>query len=126
MFIIYDKYHLYVRSILVILIFFIVKVFAQQINIPRIEMIPNHPSPYQMRDWKKTALGYDSLVFDLNAEGDYLPLIWTGEAGINYPENPNFGLHSYVGTDDPAQGEAINVIPAVVGASLLGIDKSEQ
>jgi hypothetical protein len=126
MFINYDKYHLYVRSILFILIFFIVKVFAQQINIPRIEMIPNHPSPYQMRDWKKTALGYDSLVFDLNAEGDYLPLIWTGEAGINYPENPNFGLHSYVGTDDPAQGEAINVIPAVVGASLLGIDKSEQ
>ncbi|MHA1888216.1 MAG: hypothetical protein ACTSX0_09330, partial [Promethearchaeota archaeon] len=61
-------------------------------------MMPNQPTPYEMRNWKQVALGYDSLVFDLNLTGQYLPLVWTGGSGVNYPEHNRFGLHSVVGT----------------------------
>ncbi|MGE5679398.1 MAG: LamG-like jellyroll fold domain-containing protein, partial [Bacillota bacterium] len=99
---------------------------AQQIKINRIEMMPNMPSPYQMRDWKEVAKGYDSLVFNLNLTGEYLPLIFIEENTVNYPEHKSFGLHTVVGTPNIRTGEAINVLPAVIGASLVGIDKSNQ
>jgi len=47
---------------------------AQQITIPRIEQMPNFPQPYEMRDWHQLAIQYDSLVFKLDAVGQYLPL----------------------------------------------------
>ncbi len=99
---------------------------AQQININRVELMPNMPSPYGMRDWKQAAIGYDSLVFDFNLAGQYLPLIWLNTNTINYPEHNSFGLNTVVGTTAPSSSEAINLIPAVVGASLSGIDKSSQ
>ena len=99
---------------------------AQQININRIEQMPNNPSPYEMRDWKKVAAGYDSLVFDLNHIGQYLPLSWINYNSINYPEHNSFGLHTVVGTTSPLSAEGINLIPAVVGATLSDIDKSNQ
>ncbi|MCU7497087.1 MAG: T9SS type A sorting domain-containing protein [Ignavibacteria bacterium] len=100
--------------------------FSQQISIPRIDLMPNLPNPYVMRDWKKVASGYDSLVFNLNAKGDYLPLIFINNNTVNYPEHSSFGLHTVVGTPNLTNGEAINVLPAVIGASLVGIDKSSQ
>ncbi|MCJ7553008.1 MAG: T9SS type A sorting domain-containing protein, partial [Ignavibacteriaceae bacterium] len=99
---------------------------AQQININRVELMPNIPSPYVMRDWKNVAAGYDSLVFDLNRIGLYLPLSWINNSPINYPEHSSFGLHTVVGTTSPFSAEGINLIPAVIGASLSGIDKSNQ
>ena len=98
----------------------------EQISVPRIEAMPNHPSPYEMRNWKQATLGYDSLVFDFNAAGQYLPLIWQNTNTINYPEHESFGLATVVGTTSPFSAEAINVLPAVIGASLVGIDKSNQ
>ncbi|NIR65460.1 MAG: hypothetical protein GWN00_22285, partial [Aliifodinibius sp.] len=56
---------------------------------------------YEMRDWEQVALGYDSLVFDLNATGLHLPVIWINTNTINYPNHHSFGLHSYVGTSSP-------------------------
>lgn len=88
--------------------------------------MPNIPSPYDMPDWKKVTLGYDSLVFDLAITGDFLPLIFINNNTVNYPGHNSFGLHSYVGTDYPLNGETINVIPSVIGATLCGIDKSNQ
>ncbi len=105
---------------------FVVLLPAQQINIDRIELMPNFPQPYEMRDWKEVARGYDSLVFDLTASGDYLPLSWLNTNTVNYPENNSFGLHTVVGTPYPNNAEGINCIPALVGASLMGIDKSNQ
>lgn len=99
---------------------------AQQININRIEQMPNIPSPYEMRDWKQVTAGYDSLVFDLNRSGQYLPLIWLNNNTINYPEHNSFGLHTVVGTTSPFSSESINLLPATIGASLIGIDKSSQ
>lgn len=99
---------------------------AQQITIPRIEQMPNMPSPYLMRNWKQVALGYDSLVFDFGRTGQYLPLIWLNTSTINYPNHNSFGLHTVVGTTAPGSAEGINTLPAVVGATLAGIDKSNQ
>ncbi len=44
----------------------------------------------------------------------------------NYPGQTSFGLHTYVGDDRTEAGEAINVLPAVLGATLCGIDKRNQ
>jgi hypothetical protein len=99
---------------------------AQQIAVPRIDLMPDLPQPYHMRDWKQVARGYDSLVFDKYLTGPYLPLVFFRETNVNYPDHLSFGLHTAVGTSDPKSGEGINVIPAVVGASLVGINKSDQ
>jgi hypothetical protein len=99
---------------------------AQQIAIPRIDMMPDLPQPYLMRNWKQVAQGYDSLVFDKNLTGLYLPVVFFRESNENYPNHSSFGLHTAIGTSDPNSGEAINVIPAVISASLVGIDKSDQ
>jgi hypothetical protein len=100
-------------------------VYSQQIVINRIEQMPNLPSPYEMRDWENVTIGYDSFVFDFNLTGQYLPLIWWRTNTINYP-HISFGLHTVVGTTAPFSAEAINVLPAVISASLSGIDKSNQ
>ena len=110
----------------IISICFFTENYSQQININRIEQMSNIPSPYEMRNWKNVASGYDSLVFDLNKTGQYLPLIWLNNNTVNYPEHNSFGLHTVVGTTSPSSSESINLLPAVNGASLIGIDKSNQ
>src|SRR6478735_3844576 len=74
---------------------------AGQINIQRIEMMPNEPAPYFMRDWKAVAQGYDSLAYDINKSGQYLPLVFIRSKGTNYPDRGSFGLDTYVGTFSP-------------------------
>jgi hypothetical protein len=103
----------------------VAEISAQQIPISRIGLMPNTPSPYLMRDWKEVAWGYDSLVFNTALSGQYLPLSKTYTAQVNYPGQTSFGLQSYVG-GSLGHGEGINCIPAVVGATLAGIDKSNQ
>lgn len=88
--------------------------------------MPNAPSPYLMRDWKQVARGYDSIAFDLSRTGTHLPLSRIVTSTVNYPNHNSFGLHSYVGTNSPNAREAINCLPAVIGATLAGIDKSSQ
>ena len=104
--------------------------YAQQgqLSISRIDKMPDTPSPLQIRDWKTVAHNYDSFVFDLNKTGTWLPLSRLGTQGqYNYPDNTPLFLDSYVGANDHSnQAEAINIMPAVVGASLSGIDKSNQ
>jgi len=97
-----------------------------QVNIQRIELMPNEPSPYFMRDWKAVAQGYDSLVYDISRSGQYLPLVFIRSKGTNYPDRGSFGIDSYVGTFSSDNGEAINVLPSLVSASLVGIDKRNQ
>ena len=99
---------------------------AQQVPIPRIDLMPNMPSPYLMRDWNRVARSYDSLAFNLNLTGTYLPLVSLSSNTVNYPAHGSFLLHTVVGTSDPGSAEAINALPAIVGATLSGIDKSVQ
>lgn len=97
-----------------------------QVSLPRVEQMPNQPAPYNVRNWKQVALQYDSFVYDLQKTGQYLPLSTLGPGGLNYPQNPTFRLHTYIGTNSPLGNEAINVLPSLVAASLVGADKSDQ
>jgi len=99
---------------------------SEQVDIPRVEQMPNMPQPYLMRDWQQAAIDYDDFVYDFDQTGQYLPLIWWNDNPVNYPEHNSFGLHTVVGTNVPGSSEGINLLASVVGASLCGIDKSNQ
>jgi hypothetical protein len=99
---------------------------AQQISISRIDSMPNLPSPYLMRDWKEVAVNYDRFIFDNSLTGTYLPItsISTSD-GTNYSDVKTIRMDTYVGQSDHGNvAEAINILPAVVGASLVGVDKT--
>ena len=113
--------------------------FCGQVSIPRVELMPNEPSPYVMRDWKQVALDYDEYVFSFTKTSsspeswwqDY-PIIWwdTVTPNYNFPWD-GFGMPSYIGMPSmngsaPHGHEAINCIGAVIGGTLCGIDKSSQ
>lgn len=120
------------KKILLNLLFFILSFlsFAQtgQLSIDRITQMPDLPFPLEIRGWKVVATQYDAFVFDTTKTGQYLPLSAFGTTGqFNYPDNTPLFMDTYVGTIQHLnQAEAINIIPAVVGASLVGIDKSNQ
>ena len=113
----HDKAFFWKCSFLTLLMLMMPKAFSQQIALPRIDQMPSIPSPYLMRDWKSVARGYDSLVFNLQLAGQYLPVVWINTNTVNYPGQNSFGLHTVVGTTAPLSAEAINCLPAVIGAS---------
>jgi hypothetical protein len=98
----------------------------KQIAISRVGQMPNAPAPYIMRDWKEVAKEYDALVFNLTATGTHLPLVSLKASGRNYPDLQPIQMDTYVGTGSATQAEAINIIPAIIGGSIIGIDKSNQ
>ncbi len=118
-----------------ILTFTATSAMCGQINISRIDLMPNEPSPYLMRDWKQVARDYDAYVFDFtrgrpNADSWWqtYPLTWWDTTKYNYPFD-TFGMPSYIGTSAQTGGmahESINVMGAVLGGSLVGIYKSHQ
>jgi len=117
------KYGMFLLSCLVSLT---VSQAQQQISIPRIDRMPDLPQPYQMRDWQQVAVKYDSLVF-ARTSGEHMPFLSVGSAGVNYPELQPIFMDSYVGSSSHGtQREAINIIPAVIGATLVGADKTTQ
>ncbi|MCC6461761.1 MAG: hypothetical protein IT260_14900 [Saprospiraceae bacterium] len=94
--------------------------------------MPRHPKPYVLKDWKQTALGFDRYVYDFKQKGPLLPLIWEDRAGRNFKE-PTFGIYTAIG--DVREGSAVNngenhealgALGSVLGATLVGIDKSKQ
>ncbi len=100
--------------------------------IPRVEKMPNRPKPYVFKDWKQTALDFDQYVFDFSQKGDFLPLIWWDKTGRNFPET-TFGIYTALGdvrmgaaVNNGENHEALGALGAVLGATLVGIDKSKQ
>jgi len=98
-----------------------------QFKIARVEAMPNLPRPFNLRDWKEVSRGYTSLVFNPEASGEFLPLVWRDARGVNFGLE-HWALAAYVGDrrhgNDGAQ-EAINVIAAVRSATLVGLDMSD-
>ena len=95
-----------------------------------IEKMPRQPTPFEIRDWRTVARDLDAVLFDFNAKGENLPAIWWDKARRNYPQDM-FALPAYLGDSrqrpaNPEKHEAITAIGAVLGASLVGIDKSNQ
>ena len=69
---------------------------SNQIEIPRVEKMPDFPQPYKMRNWKQVAKNYDALAFDFEKKGENLPLIWWDPRPNDFPEK-TFALPSFVG-----------------------------
>ncbi|NIK78096.1 hypothetical protein FHS15_003234 [Paenibacillus castaneae] len=101
---------------------------AVQKRINIMQQMPNMPEPLLIKDWKETALAYDRFVFDFTKQGTFLPVGWWDQTHHNL-DGDTFGLMSYVGKfSQGADGsqEAINMMAAVLSATLVGIDKSDQ
>lgn len=105
---------------------------VEQVTINRIDSMPDIPVTYQMLDWKKKARDFDKFVFDWENISKVGPLIWLDNARRNI-DQPTFGL--YTAVKDIRQGknvnngefhESLNSLAAILGAGLVGIDKTNQ
>lgn len=96
-----------------------------QVSISRVDQMPDMPVPYDMRDWKDVARKYDDFIYSLDKAGQYLPLVGLRSSSTNYSGFQPILLQTYVGGSTSA-AEAINIIPSIVGATLVGKDKSNQ
>ncbi|MBD1386790.1 hypothetical protein IDJ75_16015 [Mucilaginibacter rigui] len=97
-----------------------------QIDISVVAAMPNMPTPYKMKNWKQIGIKQDAFLYDFNAKGALLPLIWWDDSHVNMPGR-SFGLPSYVGSirqKGTNEYESLPVMGSLLGASLLGIDKS--
>ena len=107
------------------------KTAVPQITIDRIAGMPDQPEPYKMLDWKEKAVNFDQYVFNTTQQGDFLPFLWTDSSKRNIPQK-TFGMFTVIG--DVRQGpkaniefhEALNEMGALMGAGLVGIDKTNQ
>ena len=86
----------YFVSIFLLLLFLDARSQSGQISIPRIDLMPDMPVPYAMRDWKSVAVQYDALVFDQSLSGTHLPLLALKPSGRNYPDIQPILLDTYV------------------------------
>ncbi len=105
---------------------------VQQKSIQRIEKMPNLPEPFKVLDFNQLAKDYDTKVYDPYQTGDYWPLIWKENSKKNFNQE-TFGIYTAMG--DVRQGikhhkgifhESLATIGSVLGASMVGIDKSNQ
>jgi hypothetical protein len=84
-----------------------------------------------MTDWYEKAHHFDQYVFNPELKGEYFPLIWVDTAKRNFSQN-TFGMYTVIG--DVRQGpkgspefhEALCAMGSIMGAGLVGIDKTNQ
>ncbi len=103
---------------------------GRQLSLSAIDLLPNAPTTYAMRDWHQTATDFDTLAFDTTATGQFLPLVKIDNTPVSPQLQKSFGLAAYVGetrtfgeTGEPVH-EAIASLGAVLGGTLVGVDKS--
>jgi hypothetical protein len=105
---------------------------VKQQNLTRVNQMADLPQPLQIIDYQKLAIRFDSTVYDFNAKGKFWPLVWKDSSNKNFSQMV-VGLYTAVG--DVRQGpannkgmfhEALATMGAVMGATLVGIDKSHQ
>jgi hypothetical protein len=105
---------------------------VKQWKVPRVESMPNIPQPYALKDWKKTTLEFDRYAYNFGEKGDFMPLIWLDTQERNFKDT-TFGLFTAIG--DVREGatinngenhEALGALGSIIGATLVGIDKSKQ
>lgn len=111
---------------------FIVENPIHQLQLGRIDSMPNLPKPFKIMDFKSLSKGFDSLVYDATQTGDYWPLIWKDGTRKNFNQE-TFGIYTAMG--DLRQGpnhnhgifhESLATVGSVLGATLIGVDKSNQ
>ena len=92
-----------------------------QINIPKIDQMPDFPQPYLMRDWNKVAEDFYKIIFDTEKKGEFLPLA-KFELLQNNADKKIFVIPSYVGISRSGT-EAIVCLGAISGRLITGLDK---
>ncbi len=111
--------------------FDVVNPIAQK-TIARVDKMPNLPKPFKIIDFNQLAKEYDRKVYDVNQTGKYWPLIWKDDSRKNIDQE-TYGIYTAMG--DVRQGtenyngifhESLASIGSVLGASLVGVDKSDQ
>lgn len=119
-------------SILLALTFSQAKAQVKQLSLNRVDEMADLPQPLKIIDYKKLSLDFDKKVYDFKAKGDYWPLVWIDKTNKNFKQ-PTLGMYTAIG--DVRQGlknnkgmfhEALANMGAVLGGSLVGIDKSKQ
>jgi hypothetical protein len=93
--------------------------------------MPDQPEPFKMLDWYEKAHNFDQYAFNTELKGEFMPFLWVDSSKRNLPQK-TFGMYTVIG--DVRQGskgsaefhEALNSMGAVLGAGLVGIDKTNQ
>ncbi len=105
---------------------------VEQTSINRVDMMPNMPETIHILDWEAKARSFDSFVFDWNNKSEVGPMIWLDDNRRNIDQT-TFGL--YTAVKDIRQGkdvnngefhESLNSLAALLGAGLVGVDKTNQ
>lgn len=105
---------------------------VQQVSVSRIDSMPDMPQPYKMLDWRQKAEDFDRYAFDFDTRVNGNPLIWLDNSRRNIDQT-TFGM--YTAINDCRQGpdnnngefhESLNSLAALLGAGLIGIDKTNQ
>jgi hypothetical protein len=94
---------------------------------PRIDRFPRDPKPYAFLDWKQRAIDFDRFVYDWDKESEFPTIAWD-KTHYNM-DTLTYKMPAYYGdkrleTDGIQDG--ITQIGSVIGATLMGIDKSNQ
>lgn len=105
---------------------------VKQLNLSRVDEMADVPQPLKIIDYKKLSLDFDNKIYDFKAKGEYWPMVWLDSTNKNLKQTA-LGMYTAVG--DVRQGlsnnkgmfhEALANMGAVMGASLVGINKSNQ
>lgn len=111
---------------------FIIENPVHQLQLNRIDSMPNLPKPFKIMDFKGLAKGFDSLVYDATQTGEYWPLIWSDDTRKNFDQE-TFGIYTAMGdlrqgpeNNDGIFHESLATVGSVLGATLVGVDKSNQ
>ena len=105
---------------------------VEQTSIARVDLMPNMPDSIQILDWEAKAKSFDSFVFDWDNKSSVGSMIWLDDSRRNLDQT-TFGL--YTAVKDIRQGkevnngefhESLNSLAALLGAGLVGIDKTNQ
>jgi hypothetical protein len=104
---------------------------VEQKDLKRVDAMAQLPQPFKIIDFYALAHAFDSTVYDFNATGKYWPLVWIDSSHKNFDQNV-VGLYTAIG--DVRQGknnngmfhEALATMGATLGATLVGIDKSNE
>lgn len=108
-------------------------VAVTQMPVARIEKMSRNPQPWRYKDWRKATLDFDRIAFNHEEKGPFFPIVWDDPARRNGFNQPTFGLYTALGDirEGPAinkgeNHEALGAFGSLIGASLVGIDKSSQ
>lgn len=106
---------------------------VEQLQVNRVEQMSRNPQPWRWKDWAQTARDFDRIAFNYKESGPFFPIIWDDPNARNGFDQGTFGLYTALG--DVREGpdinngenhEAIGAFGALIGATLMGIDKSDQ